>query len=300
MKKNMQKISLTDKQKRELMWFANQGIDLPQNYAGRKNDQQKALAAKGLIRLSEDGDDGYLTEDGLAYLEADPVASRLIVEYRRVVEKRDEMARAMVVEIENALHSDPAFASLFSAQGYLAAQYLFKPGSEGYTEHQMSGALHAFCRYLEQTKHRMDHLKTQLAIQAEYDKRNEYIKSQGWVNYSDAADLLGISESEFRFAFEKGMIAAVRTPWEGSTAYYGNNYYDRAKLSLTDEQRREIRQSTLLTKWQAAERLGIDAKVFDKIKKKAHLQHAAVYPTNSGWPGYLYRQEDVDGLKDYL
>lgn len=85
----------------------------------------------------------------------------------------------------------------------------------------------------------------------------------------------------------------------GRADYFKQAYYDPATLQLDDEQRATLKKSALLTRWQAAERLGVDPKKFDKLKK-GRIEAADSYPTNSGYLGYLYRQEDVDSLKDYI
>lgn len=292
------RVKLTDKQRREMLWYAY-GVDQPVDYEGRKRDQQKALAAKGLINLSEDGDTGYLTNAGLRWLEGDPEAAELIAIYRRVTKKRDELARALVAQIESALSDDLQFASLFTKAGFVTVKHLGTAGGEAYTRHQIEGAFSGFIDCIEATKRRIEDERRDQARRDEAARHDEYIRQHGYLNHAQSAATLGLNEYEFRLAFERQMIKQARIPGVEYSSYFKQCYYDPSQIALTDEQRAILKKDALLTSWQAAERLGIDIKKFDRIKK-GRINFFDTYPTNSDYPGYLWRQGDVDSLKEFI
>jgi len=83
------------------------------------------------------------------------------------------------------------------------------------------------------------------------------------------------------------------------TRDYTPAYY-RVAVPLGAAERAEIAAKTLLTRNQAAARLGISAQTFDRRYTQAGLAPAVHLPgttNHSGWPSHLYRLADVEALR---
>jgi hypothetical protein len=69
-----------------------------------------------------------------------------------------------------------------------------------------------------------------------------------------------------------------------------------AALVLSEEQRAQIAAATLLSRLEAARRLGVTPAAFDRLRKRHGVEIADHTPTRAGYMMALYRQTDVDRL----
>lgn len=297
-------ISLTEKQRREILWFAGDHIDGEIELTGRQNAHQKALEAKGLVTIqrSEYGPRHvtmHLTEAGLEWLIADQEAAERIATYRTAQSKMNAFLRDVLHQFESLLKEDVALASLFTKQGFITARHLYTPGNEEYTKYQLEARVNIFTDRLEKMARQIQRELEDAKFQEQLDEKTQYLKEHRLYFWTDAAKLVHLTNQEFRAGFEKGIIKPVKVPWGYSSITYIQDGFFTAD-PLSDEQITTIKAATLLNRFDSAARLGIDVKQFDKLKKRVKLQHADTYPTDSGWPGYLYRQTDIDALKGYV
>jgi hypothetical protein len=129
---------------------------------------------------------------------------------------------------------------------------------------------------------------------AEIDERRRiWAEEQGLVDTPALAARLGLDERELATAERLGFVAQREWPVElRKPIEYGPRFwsglYDLATI-LTDAQRREIAETVLLSREEAAERLGVSAAQFDHLRKQAGLN-----PNIAG----RYRLCDVDALRD--
>jgi hypothetical protein len=87
----------------------------------------------------------------------------------------------------------------------------------------------------------------------------------------------------------------VPVPCQLHEAFSTPRYYHLQ--ALTDDQRAEIAAATLLSRTDAAARLGVTPAAFDRLRKTHGLQVADRAPTRAGYMMVLFRQPDVDRLR---
>jgi hypothetical protein len=86
-------------------------------------------------------------------------------------------------------------------------------------------------------------------------------------------------------------IKSVRSPYPVGVYYF-------EPVAPTPAQRKSIQENTLLSRLDAAAYLGIEPKVFDRLRKKTGLQRAGRFSTSGGHFGNLFRLSDVMRLAE--
>lgn len=132
------------------------------------------------------------------------------------------------------------------------------------------------------------------AAMDETARRNQWLTDRNMLYAKAYLEKYGMSEQELRAAVESRLIKSETPPGRGYS--FWNKAIDDRPLS-TDELA-QLADSVLLTANQAAERLGIDRKAFDRLKKKHNLQAAEMRRTRgSEWPFAVYKLSDIDRMK---
>lgn len=125
-------------------------------------------------------------------------------------------------------------------------------------------------------------------------KRKLWASERGLIYPYDYMQKYGISEQELRTAVDTHMLKSDYPP--GANHSFGARVVtDRP---LTPEELTQLANSVMLTANQAAERLGVDRKAFDRLKKKHNLEPFEMrHSRGSEWPFAVYKLADVDRLK---
>jgi hypothetical protein len=127
--------------------------------------------------------------------------------------------------------------------------------------------------------------------------RGAWIAEHGLLTWQETQERLGLTTQELYAAKDLDLVQSLEVPVQtlGSTFMH-----DRVLEvhELTPAERTQIAENVLLTRVQAAERLGITPAKFDSLRKRAGIKHAKAARGDSGWPMYLYRQSDVDRLRE--
>ncbi len=144
-----------------------------------------------------------------------------------------------------------------------------------------------------------------LAVEERATVRVAWARAQHVYPWSELPAQLGLSVHECRTAEELGYVVAVEVPYalRDTVGTFTRDYtpaYYRVAVPLGAAERAEIAAKTLLTRNQAAARLGISAQTFDRRYTQAGLAPAVHLPgttNHSGWPSHLYRLADVEALR---
>ena len=107
---------------------------------------------------------------------------------------------------------------------------------------------------------------------------------------------------QFEAAIELKLIQPISFPNEltDPRTRLGKPYYYRLS-GITSEQIKQINQTVLLTRVEAADLLGVNDKNFDALKKKHKLEPADFkHSRRHGWNYYLYRLSDILSLAGLL
>lgn len=131
-------------------------------------------------------------------------------------------------------------------------------------------------------------------IAEEVDRRKQWATERGMIYAKEYQTKYDLSEQELRTAIEKRIVKSQNAPGRGYS-FWNRVIEDRP---LTPDELVALGNIVMLTANQAAERLGIDRKAFDKLKKQHGLQAAEMRRTRgSEWPFAVYKQSDIDRLK---
>lgn len=130
---------------------------------------------------------------------------------------------------------------------------------------------------------------------ARYQDRDQWAKDPSVLSWDDLQASWGLTRPEMRAAAELGYTHQVTVPTPYREAFDTPKYF--ASTPLTEAQRRDIATHTLISRTDAAARLGITPAAFDKLKKERGLQRADTTVTSAGHMLFLYLQSDVDAFK---
>lgn len=125
------------------------------------------------------------------------------------------------------------------------------------------------------------------------------VQAQGFVDERTACKLSGLTSKEYDEAKRRQFISPARTWQRRPKAMFRIDYYDPAKLKLSDEQLKIIREDTMLSRHEAAKYLGITSSDFTKLVKKHGIQHDDIYRTTQG-TGYLWKQKTLEPLRSII
>jgi hypothetical protein len=136
--------------------------------------------------------------------------------------------------------------------------------------------------------------------QSRLERRATWVAEQGLLNAVDTARRLGLTLQELETAQDLALIAPVEIPLDlrATSAHFTPEswrYYVPG-ITLTDTARAHIAHETLLTRVQAAARLGVPLLAFDHLCLEHGL--SAVDPTHAqdGSQRKRYRTDAVDRL----
>jgi hypothetical protein len=115
--------------------------------------------------------------------------------------------------------------------------------------------------------------------QARLDQRAGWVREQGLLSTVEAAQHLGLTRAELETARALQLIAPVDIPRDllAASAHFTPEswQYYRPGIALDDDARARIAHGTLLTRLQAAERLGVSVPEFDRLRKERGLTSVA-------------------------
>jgi hypothetical protein len=137
------------------------------------------------------------------------------------------------------------------------------------------------------------------AAAAAKTRRDAWVAERGLLTWQQAQEHLGLTALELYAALQLEIVRSVAAP----TVRPGYAFMRDRVLEvhgLTPAEREQIAASVFVTRLQAAERLGITPARFDALRKRAGIRRAQTERGDSSWPMYLYRQSDVDRLREAL
>lgn len=138
--------------------------------------------------------------------------------------------------------------------------------------------------------------RDQAVAAAKQARRDAWVTERGLLTWQEALECLNLSGPELHAALELELVRAVDVPSiEAGYAFLHDRVIEPRELTPAD--RKVIAEHVYLTRLQAAKHLGITPARFDTLRKKTGLKHARTERGESGWPLYLYRQSDIDGLR---
>ncbi|HZS89198.1 MAG TPA: hypothetical protein VFE42_17125 [Chloroflexota bacterium] len=115
--------------------------------------------------------------------------------------------------------------------------------------------------------------------QARLDQRARWVQEQGLLSAADVAQHLGLTPLELDTAQALALVVPVDIPPDllGASAHFTAESwrYYRPGIALSDDARARIAHETLLTRLQAAERLGVSVSEFDRLRKERGLTDVA-------------------------
>lgn len=140
--------------------------------------------------------------------------------------------------------------------------------------------------------------------QCRIERRSEWVQGLGLLPAADTARRLGLTPRELETAEELGIIAPVEVPLDlrATSDHFTREswrYYP-PDSALTDDDRARIAHGTLLTRTQAADRLGMPLTTFDHLRIERGLLPVAQPGGHGGSGGSqpnLYRTDDIDTLR---
>jgi len=137
--------------------------------------------------------------------------------------------------------------------------------------------------------------------QGRVDRRAAWVCEYGLLGPIDAARHLGLTAQEFETAREMAIIAPVEVPTglHSTSAHFTAESwrYYLSSTTLADTDRACIAHETLLTRTQAAVRLGMPLATFDQLRLEHGLTAVDAGHDGSGARLTRYRTDAIDGLK---
>lgn len=156
----------------------------------------------------------------------------------------------------------------------------------------------ALVRTLTKELERVGHERERAVRQDRIDRRTAWVQEQDLLNPGEMAHLLQLTLAEMETARELGFIAPVEVPTDlraTSEHFTAESWqYYAPGVLLTDAERALVAHGTLLTRTQAADRLGLPLPVFDHLRLAHGL--TAVDQGQGGARLTLYRIDAVDRL----
>lgn len=138
------------------------------------------------------------------------------------------------------------------------------------------------------------------ARQRRLAQRTAWVQEQGLLTAAETARRLGLTLHELETAQELALIAPVDVPphLQAASAHYTKESwrYFLPSLVLTAADRASIAHETLLTRIQAAERLGVPPRTFDDLRRVHQLAPVAETREQGGERANRYRADAVDRL----
>ncbi len=137
--------------------------------------------------------------------------------------------------------------------------------------------------------------------QGRVDRRTAWVCECSLLGPADAARHLGLTPQEFETAREMAIIAPVEVPagLRSTSAHFTAESwrYYLSSITLADAERARIAHETLLTRTQAAVRLGMPLSAFDQLRLEHGLIAVDAGHDGSSAQPLRYRTDAVDGLK---
>ena len=136
--------------------------------------------------------------------------------------------------------------------------------------------------------------------QSRLERRATWVTEQGLLSALDTARRLGLTLQELETAQDLALIAPVEIPLglRATSAYFTPESwrYYLPGITLTDTARAHIAHETLLTRVQAAARLGVPLRTFDHLCLEHGLSAVDQTHAQDGLQRKLYRTDAVDRL----
>lgn len=136
--------------------------------------------------------------------------------------------------------------------------------------------------------------------QGRIERRAAWVREQGLLKAGEAADRLGLTLHELETARILGLIAPVEIPPHlraVSDHFTPESWrYYRPDITLTEASRATITHETLLTRLQAAERLGVPTLTFDQLRREHGVAAVEQVQEQGGTRLNRYRADAVDHL----
>ncbi len=133
------------------------------------------------------------------------------------------------------------------------------------------------------------------------ERRAAWVCDQGLLCAVETARQLGLNSQELETARELAIIAPVDVPLElhaTSDHFTAESWrYYPPTISLTEAERTHIAHGTLLTRTQAAERLGVPVSTFDRLRAAHGLTAVDGARERGGSQMCRYRTDAVDGIR---
>ncbi|HKO23910.1 MAG TPA: hypothetical protein VJY65_04125 [Chloroflexota bacterium] len=134
--------------------------------------------------------------------------------------------------------------------------------------------------------------------QSRLERRTTWVTEQGLLSAVDTARRLGLTLQELETAQDLALIAPVEIPLDlrATSAHFTPEswrYYVPG-ITLTDTARAHIAHGTLLTRAQAAARLGVPLPMFDHLRLEHGLSAVDQTHAQGGAQRNLYRTDAVD------
>lgn len=146
----------------------------------------------------------------------------------------------------------------------------------------------------------LEHVRVERARavrQARIDQRATWVQEQGLLSAAEAAQRLGLTLPELETARALALIAPAEVPpgLQATSAHFTREswQYYRPSSALSAAARARIAHETLLTRLQAAERLGVSVPAFDQLRREHSLDSVEQAPGQNGSPLKLYRTDAV-------
>ena len=136
--------------------------------------------------------------------------------------------------------------------------------------------------------------------QSRLERRTTWVTEQGLLSAVDTARRLGLTLQELETAQDLALIAPVEIPL--SLRAISDHFtpeswrYYLPSITLTDTARAHIAHGTLLTRAQAAARLGVPLRTFDHLCLEHGLSAVDQTHAQDGSQRTLYRTDAVDRL----
>ena len=136
--------------------------------------------------------------------------------------------------------------------------------------------------------------------QSRLERRTTWVTEQGLLSAVDTARRLGLTLQELETAQDLALIAPVEIPLglRATSAHFTPESwrYYLPGITFTDTARAQIAHETLLTRAQAAARLGVPLLTVDHLRREHDLNPVDQTHAQGASQRNLYRTDAVDGL----
>lgn len=132
------------------------------------------------------------------------------------------------------------------------------------------------------------------------ERRAAWVAEQGLLRAGETAERLGLTLREVETARRLAILApvAIPAPLRATSDHFTPESwrYYRPDLTLTPTERARIAHETLLTRAQAADRLGVPPLTFDHLRREHGVPAVEPRPEQSGAQLKRYRTDAVDQM----